>query len=521
MKLFEWFDSNSSSQISPPEKRVHGDCAWLVALLVVSAFLRFSSLDATPFHHDESIHAWFSYRLWTGHSYTYDPVYHGPFLYWTTALMYQIFGDSDFIARLLPAFFSCCLVLLCWALRSALGRIGWFVAALFMVVSPTFTYYGRFLGHDNYVAFFTLAIVFLFGVFVKGEKRLPLCLLGIILGCFIATKACFYLHIGIFVGFFFFTLLLNTFAPEMPRARMLQHWAAMVRRNTMNILWAVSLFLLSYILLYSSFFSNWKGVVDGVVQTLSYWGGQQVQPRIPGPFYYYMPRLIIHEPVFYLVLPAIIWAGARALRPFDLFLAYWTLAAFIVYSFAQEKVPWLLMHILLPMSLLSGRFVQVVIQKKGVFPWMFIFLMFLFSWSLRENLWLSFRSPPDQPHLLKYMATDGDIHNVVTRLSAQKSSPHQRIVSGKATWPLAWYLREDDITYSLTPSWQESADIVIVDAEEALVSENFTAETYTLNNWWQPDYGQLLSSALYPYVVKRTITGLTGSTSFQMLTRHE
>ncbi|MBU0960459.1 MAG: hypothetical protein KKH60_02945, partial [Proteobacteria bacterium] len=338
---------------------------------------------------------------------------------------------------------------------------------------------------------------------------------------FMATKACFYIHLGIFVGFFFFVLILDTFAPKITRRRLLQEAVGLVRRNKRGGITATLLFLLTYITLYSSFFSNWQGISDGLIQTLSYWGGQQQSPRIPGPFYYYLPRLMIHEPVFYLAVPAVIWAGTRAVRPFDLFLAYWTLAAFVVYGFAQEKVPWLLMHILLPMTLLGGRYIQVMTQKKVLHPWVMLSLVVLLGWSLRENLWLCFRASPDHPHLLKYMATGNDIKKVVTKITDNTMSFNHLIVSGKATWPLAWYLRHESTIYSLSPKWEETADMVIVDRTERMPGEQFSSETYVLNNWWQPDYKQLLTSGLYPYVVKRTTGDHKGSSTFVMLTRYE
>lgn len=510
-----------SAQQDLAGSRNRSDLGWLVVLLLMAAGLRLTLLDITPFHHDESIHAWFSYRLWTGHPYTYDPVYHGPFLYWTTAAMYQLFGDSDFTARLLPAVFSSGLIVLCWCLRCVMGRIGWIVAALFMTLSPTFTYYGRFLAHDNYVAFFTLASVLLGVLFIRNEEKMFLCFLGVILGCFMATKACFYLHLGIFAGFVFFVLIFDTFAPKIPRKILLQEAAALVRRNRGGLITAAILFLFTYIALYSSFFSNWQGVADGLVQTLSYWGNQQLEPRIPGPSSYYLPRLLLHEPVFYLVVPAVIWAGIRAVRPFDLFLAYWTLAAFVVYSFAQEKVPWLLMHILLPMALLSGRYVQAMAQKKSFCPWIVISLMILFSWSLRENLWLCFKAAPEHPHLLKYMTTGNDIKKVVAKITVNKTPSRQVIVSGKATWPLAWYLRDQNIIYDLPPKWAETADTVIVDGTEKVVDQAFAYQTYSLSNWWQPDYKQLLTSGLHPYLVKREVPDEKESFTFIMLTRHE
>ena len=56
------------------------------AILIVAIILRFSFLDLKLFHHDEAIHAWFSYQLLTEGTYIYDPVYHGPFLYYVRSI---------------------------------------------------------------------------------------------------------------------------------------------------------------------------------------------------------------------------------------------------------------------------------------------------------------------------------------------------------------------------------------------------------------------------------------------------
>jgi uncharacterized protein (TIGR03663 family) len=67
----------------------------LIAIFCVSLFLRLWSLDLKLYHHDEAVHAWFSYRLVHERIYVYDPSYHGPFLYYVTAAMFYLFGDSD------------------------------------------------------------------------------------------------------------------------------------------------------------------------------------------------------------------------------------------------------------------------------------------------------------------------------------------------------------------------------------------------------------------------------------------
>ena len=76
------------------------------AILIVAIILRFSFLDLKLFHHDEAIHAWFSYQLLTEGTYIYDPVYHGPFLYYVTAGKFVLVGGSDLCGRIPPLYFG-------------------------------------------------------------------------------------------------------------------------------------------------------------------------------------------------------------------------------------------------------------------------------------------------------------------------------------------------------------------------------------------------------------------------------
>src|SRR5258707_15898200 len=95
------------------------------AALVLAAFvLRLLWLGARPLHHDESIHAYYSWRILTvGPSdYHYDPVYHGPALYYLTAMFEALLGPSDISARMLAVTSGLGLVALAWPLRTLIGR---------------------------------------------------------------------------------------------------------------------------------------------------------------------------------------------------------------------------------------------------------------------------------------------------------------------------------------------------------------------------------------------------------------
>ncbi len=145
-----------------------------ILILILTIFLRFWTLDLKLLHHDEAIHSWFSYELLTKGTWMYDPSYHGPFLYYVTAGMFSIFGDSDLVARLLPALFGTLLNSLVYCIY----RIGYInkkqtlLACLFIALSPDMVYFSRFLRHDIFMLFFTfLLLVAILYYFERGQIR--------------------------------------------------------------------------------------------------------------------------------------------------------------------------------------------------------------------------------------------------------------------------------------------------------------------------------------------------------------
>jgi len=65
--------------------------------------MRLYYLDERVFHHDEAAVGYFTYKLFNDSVYSYDPSFHGPFMYYATSEMYRLIGDSDYSSRLLPA----------------------------------------------------------------------------------------------------------------------------------------------------------------------------------------------------------------------------------------------------------------------------------------------------------------------------------------------------------------------------------------------------------------------------------
>ena len=149
--------------------RINGWKIILLLLVVLLVFTRLYDLGNRAYCHDESTHAWEPWKLITGQGYRFDPVYHGPFLYHATALVYWLFGDSDTTARIASALLAILSVLLVWPLRKWLGKAGALFTMFLLTLSPSMMFRGRFIRHDIFVIAPTMAVVVSFFHYVTDR----------------------------------------------------------------------------------------------------------------------------------------------------------------------------------------------------------------------------------------------------------------------------------------------------------------------------------------------------------------
>jgi uncharacterized protein (TIGR03663 family) len=165
-------------------------------------------------HHDESIHAWMSWKFFTGqgggfrcangqnfNTYCYDPVYHGPSLYVFTLISYFLFGDGDAQARYPQALSGVLLVASCWWLRPYFGKRGALIAGVLIALSPTILYFTRFARHDGLIILFTFWMVIGFFRYLDSGKPGFLYLLAIGTALAVATHELYYILFFIFGSF--------------------------------------------------------------------------------------------------------------------------------------------------------------------------------------------------------------------------------------------------------------------------------------------------------------------------------
>lgn len=197
---------------------------WGVILL--GAILRFWGLGDKPLHHDESLHAYYSWQLmlnmqhWTwcinppasnpGYScYAYNPLLHGPFQFHAIALVYSIShwlgapdnGINTFTVRIPAATLGTLIVGLPYFLRDYTGKWGAWLACLMLAVSPSIVYFSRFAREDIYFAAFTLVMMVGVARYVRDRKMRWLVIAAAGFALAYATKESIFLEIMLFGGF--------------------------------------------------------------------------------------------------------------------------------------------------------------------------------------------------------------------------------------------------------------------------------------------------------------------------------
>lgn len=140
-------------------------------VLGLACLSRFADLGTRAMGFDESIHAVLSFRLYQSGFYRHDPTYHGPLLYHVNALVYWLLGASDTVARLAPALAGVLLVATLWGFRRYLGRTAALLAAVLVLVSPTLTFYSRYLREDVYACLFSLLWLYGIARYLEARRR--------------------------------------------------------------------------------------------------------------------------------------------------------------------------------------------------------------------------------------------------------------------------------------------------------------------------------------------------------------
>ena len=170
-------------------------------LIATSSFLRLFRLDERAMHHDESLHAFYSWQLSDSLDFIHNPMMHGPLQMELTAGVFVLLGDSDFTARLLYAVTGILLVMMPILFRDFLGRNGAILTSSMLCVSPAMVYFSRFARNDIIMAVFTFGIIIYIWKYFETQKTRNLYIMSGLLALCFGTKESAFLLTGL-IGFY-------------------------------------------------------------------------------------------------------------------------------------------------------------------------------------------------------------------------------------------------------------------------------------------------------------------------------
>jgi uncharacterized protein (TIGR03663 family) len=153
-----------------PVDRLPGDrITQLVVLVAVLALVaRIVGVGSRIAHQDEARVAFWTIRYLESGVFEYRPIIHGPFLPIVTRWSFELFGPSDFAARLPVALVGVLLPLSALLLRDRLRDSEVVALSLLLASAPILLYYSRFYRSDIPTAAFAFVA---FGAFVRAYDR--------------------------------------------------------------------------------------------------------------------------------------------------------------------------------------------------------------------------------------------------------------------------------------------------------------------------------------------------------------
>ena len=157
-------------------------------LILIGAIMRMWDLGSRAMHHDESLHALYSWNFAEGRGYAHDPMMHGPFQMEATAGVFYVLGDGEFTARLLYAVAGTVLIGLPFFLRYRLGRTGALLISVMLTFSPAMLYFSRFARNDILMSVWVLGLVIAMWRYLDSGRSRYLYIASGLLALAFATK---------------------------------------------------------------------------------------------------------------------------------------------------------------------------------------------------------------------------------------------------------------------------------------------------------------------------------------------
>lgn len=441
----------------------------------------------------------------------------------------------------------------------------WIIPVIYLKLSLLLTFRGL-----TYVSITLIALCFI--ILIQGgytvRKVIYLVISALALASLAALKENAYVAMAL-IGFFLFLLFIKEkcYKGLIGKIKSLDNAVMVVFTEVILFIFVFAIFFSMY---YTGNFLDLHGMKEAFMKAVSHWYEMHKIERMAGPFFFYLPIIAMYElpilifgilgiahyggiqkkneniliailsywiildlmyylkyiypdsgrflPISYIpdpiiiYLPLLIYAIITVLRSSNLFLSfliYWALTNFIVYSYIQEKVPWLVLNPLLPLSIIAAVYLCEILSgmnfksRNGIIRASLIIIAA--SFFIYSTMGLNFYryTDPAEPLIQasqppqKYSLFIDKINEV--SLQYQGNSTDIQITDGELETQFLWYLRHfDRVHWRVNVNSTLDAPIIIAhdgdgnESDAILVKRNLRSDYDRLDSakmswyWFKP-----------------------------------
>jgi len=441
----------------------------------------------------------------------------------------------------------------------------WIMPAIFLKLLLLLTFKGL-----TYISIALIALCFI--VLIHGgypvRKVIYLVIGALALASLAALKENAYVAMAL-IGFFLFLLFIKEkcYNGLIYKIKALDNGVLVVFTE---VILFIFVFLVFFSMYYAGSFLDIHGMNEAFAKAVSHWYEMHKIERMAGPFFFYLPIIAMYElpififgilgivhyggikkknekiliailgywiilaimyylkylypesgrflPISYIpdsiiiYLPLLVFAIITVLRSSNMFLSfliYWTLTNFIVYSYIQEKVPWLVLNPLLPLSIIAAVYLCELLSgmnsKSRIGIIRISLIIIAASFFIYSSVGLNFYryTDPAEPLIQasqppqKYSIFLEKINEV--SLQYQGNSTDIQITDGELETQFLWYLRHfDNVHWRVNVNSTFDAPLIIVhdgdgnDSDAIIVKRNLRLDYDRLDSakmswyWFKP-----------------------------------
>ncbi len=503
-----------------------------LSLVIVS---RLYGISLRPMHCDEANQAYKAGILLEKGIYKYDPYeHHGPFLYYATLPIFYIFKVSQFrdtneaMFRSVPIIFSVLIFLSILPIKKYVGIPAFLVSSLLLAVSHAFYFYSRYYIHEMcFVLFSVLFTLSVWNYLVYPKNRYAL-FAGIALSLAFASKETtiiilFATVLSLLITFFYIKKT-SVFVIDKESIEKFTFSGTKIPKHI--LLFSIAFFI-PWLLLFSSFFTNGKGLLDFFQAYHTYIfraSGEGSSGIHDKPWWYYLQILTYFNktvgPVwsegFILLLCSIglfasiykiigilitkrCYRKEQQLSAFYIFLFFSFFTVFLIFSLIPYKTPWNILYPLLGIIIFAGIGFQSLWQRfKGL--WARIILSIILFAGVYHLSYLTYQgnfiyfADISNPYVYAHTSTSlvkmmNRIYQLSEILKKDNKEPTVFVIDPTHDyWPIPWYLRKIDRKgfWSQIPENVGGTPFLIISPglsdvfEKGEESKNYMKEVYSI-----------------------------------------